>query len=68
MELTLQMVRDWAGLLNMLLVPLVIYIVRIENKLTLIMTLFGAHEISDTDKFNSIFRRLEYLERRQGRP
>jgi hypothetical protein len=63
----MQTLKDWAGLFNVLLLPGIVYIVRIENKLTRIMALFGAHEGADNEKFAAIFRRLEYLERRNGR-
>ena len=56
--------KEVAELVNLLLVPALGYLVKLTRTLTRFVTLMEAHEKSDKEKFDSLFRFKEEMDRR----
>jgi hypothetical protein len=60
----LNLLSGLAQLANLLLVPAVVYIVRIEVRLSRLVALIESHEKADDEKFSELFGFKRDLDRR----
>lgn len=62
--MSLHEIREWLAILNVLLVPLVVYAWRIERAVVETRAVQAAHESLDNERFTQIRREVDRLEER----
>lgn len=62
--MTLHDLREWLGILNLLLVPLFAYVIRIERAVVEERARSVAHDELDRERFAALGARVERLEER----
>ncbi len=63
--MTLHDLREWLAVLNVLLVPLVVYAWRIERAIVETRAAQAAHEKLDDERFTQLRRDVDRIEERQ---